>query len=45
LAMIRMPPGYLNGCLLRAPSSLGDRRLIVPINCFVPAFLVGAKTR
>ena len=26
-------------------SSLGDRRLIVPINCFVPAFLVGAKTR
>jgi integrase len=40
-----MPPGYLNGCLLRAPCSLGDHRLIVPIDCFVPAFLVGAKTR
>ena len=40
-----MPPGYLNGCLLRAPSSLGDRRLIVPINRCVPAFLVGAGTK
>src|SRR5262249_43478231 len=43
--MIRMPPGYLNGGLLRAPSSLGDRRLIVPINCFVPAFRYRARVK
>ena len=33
-----MPPGYLDGCLLPTPSSLGDRRLSVPIDCSVPAF-------
>src|SRR5262245_7246907 len=40
-----MPLGYLHGWLLRTPSSLGDRPLNVPINCSVPAFLVGARTR